>query len=148
MRAIHKKRLLNVARALEESPVPKAFDMQAFCHNGEERYDGNLDRFLPAIDCGTPACALGHYASRRDLQRVFDLGKSGGRFGTVWGLRVTGKRGLAGFNDRAVLDHFALSKEESAELFDQDGCGDAKTTKQAARYIRKFVARKEREARK
>lgn len=137
MNAVQRKRLLNVAKALRESPEPKAFTMGAFC-----------DYF-----CGTPACALGHYASRRDLQRVLrvqqvaeyyneETGKS-----EPWFEMCNNEGYITGYDDEAaVLGHFGITVEESDELFGSEGCGDAQTPKQAARYIERFVARKEREA--
>lgn len=133
MKAVHKKRLLNVARALEESPKPNAFTMTDF-----------------AQQCGTPACALGHYCSRRDLQKAFKLG---GNLVRLWPVDIKQERAI-GISDRAITEHFGLSNDEdllvseNEELFGPEGCGGAKTAKQAARYIRKFVARKEREAKR
>jgi hypothetical protein len=68
--------------------------------------------------CGTPACALGHYIehARRAPTFLFDRVKE-----------------------------FGLSREELYELFGAVGCGGAKTAKQAAKYIRKFIARKRKE---
>lgn len=124
MDKIQKKRLLNVARALRESKVPKDFSMACFVN-----------------DCGTPACALGHYASRRDLQREFDLTDTGAVCNSD-GLKVrVGSLILDWLGD--ALPHFGLSPRETSELFTGDGCGNAKTVKQAARYIERFVARKE-----
>lgn len=45
----NKERLMLVVRALREDPDPENFTMWKFSK------------------CRTPACALGHYASRRDL---------------------------------------------------------------------------------
>jgi hypothetical protein len=67
--------------------------------------------------CGTPSCALGHYRARTERARS-----------------------LAFYEEK----EFGLSQAETEELFDCDGCGGAKTAKQAAKYIRKFIARKRR----
>jgi hypothetical protein len=53
-------RLLNVAKALRDAAEAKKF----FCMR---------DIAIVRDDCGTPACALGHYAARRDLQATFEL---------------------------------------------------------------------------
>ena len=116
MKAVYKKRLLNVAKALRESPAPERFSMEYYAHR----------------DCGTPACALGHYAARRDIQRTFTIERDGA-FG--FDIEYEGQIG----------DHFGLFDEEVNELFGTFGCRDAKTPAQAARYIERFVARKERE---
>ena len=67
-------------------------------------------------DCGTPACALSHWYAH--------LGRS-------W---------LDGDLEEIEAD-FALDAAEAAELFSGSGCGNAKTAKQAAAYLREFVAR-------
>ena len=38
--------------------------------------------------------------------------------------------------------HFGLSRDEYYEIFGVRGCGEAKTGKQAAAYIQKFIERK------
>lgn len=64
------RRLLNVARALRESPNPKAFTMLRFVH-GDDSFSNTVGS---AADwCGTPACALGHYGSRTDLQKIVKI---------------------------------------------------------------------------
>ena len=118
MKPIHRKRLLNVAKALRESANPKAFSMEFFAWGG---------RWI-LHPCGTPACAVGHYAARRDLQRTF---------------RIT-KNGSLPFADEDSYSHFGIDGEEYDALFSAVGCGNAKTTTQAARYIERFVKRKER----
>ena len=60
---IYRQRLLNVVRALRESPKPKAFSMDWYGYGPNE-----------AFPCGTPQCALGHYAAREDLQDFLRLG--------------------------------------------------------------------------
>jgi hypothetical protein len=71
------------------------------------------------FSCGAPACVLGHYAAatRKHIGMfIFDSD-----------------------------DYFGVNSEEWFELFDSQGCGRAKTPKQAAKYIRQFVKRKEAE---
>lgn len=139
MKAIYKKRLLNVAKALRESKRPSGFTMGHYCWTGSEGPDETGVRH----PCGTPACALGHYAARGDLQKTFKLDPE---YGDV---RLRGgEEDLVWYNDGPVRTHFGLSGGEAYELFGGYGCGDAETAKQAARYIERFVARKEKEARK
>lgn len=133
MEAIYKKRLLNVARALRESPKPKAFTMH--CYVGGDTWDFDTSHNW----CGTPACALGHYAARTDLQRLMRIlnGKAVYRE-SIYGSSIC-------YADECVLKHFGIYWSEAGCLFGSEGCGNAKTTKQAARYIERFVARKEKE---
>lgn len=146
MNQTHKKRLLNVAKALREAPEPKYFKMSTFA-NGSSDWTGEGEP--PENFCGTPACALGHYAARRDLQREFK----------IWTDKRYGYAGILARSDgssefEAAAEHFGLTYDpydgdgEVYELFAPSGCGGAKTPKQAARYIERFVARKEKEGAK
>ncbi len=143
MKAIHKKRLLNVAKALIDEARwrkrnPPRGSEDKFC----------MKRFVNA--CGSPACALGTYAHRRDLQRAFKIGEAGMAFPRPW---VTTAGGVAIYiadpsrSEGPVMEHFGLTLRETVKLFGERGCGRAKTEHEAAAYIRAFVKRKEREAR-
>jgi hypothetical protein len=125
---MHKERLLNVAKALRESKNPEDFSMAAYAH------------------CGTPACALGHYAARTDLQDAFKLIAGSGGLYLKEAVSPHLSSGLycAG---AAVCEHFG-----AIELFhdgDEDcdgnvitpvGCGNPATALAAAEYIERFVA--------
>ena len=87
-----------------------------------------------AHDCGTPACALGHWAAANTRRWITDVSCG------VPGIR----NGSIGFE--AAKQDFALNDAEVIELFEASGCGNAKTAKQAARYIRRFVKSREKEA--
>ena len=111
------QRLLNVATALRESVTPEDFTMLRY---------GN--------PCGTPACALGHYASRRDLQKTFRLEIK--RRSDV----VLDEDGHALWYDHSsIQDHFGIDQAEAEYLFSGGGCGGAETTDQAATYIERFL---------
>jgi hypothetical protein len=134
---VNKERLLKVAKALREAPEPEKFDMRAHVH-----------------PCGTPSCAFGHYAARRDLQDSFSIDSS----------RVSARLPYQGvhlndgtevcFSDDVVLAHFDLNEEEAGELFGSmsanpmDNIPEAyarlartcKTSLEAAEYIERFVA--------
>ncbi len=127
MNAKQAHKLLNVAKALREG-APENFDMAFWGHTDY------------AKSCGTPACALGHYASRRDLQKSLKLGKM---------------NEILLNNNHSCRDAFAKSCDifgitvvEAGKLFDTDGCGNADTNKAAARYIEKFVKNKRKEAKR
>lgn len=112
-------RLLKVARALRESDHPRQFTTAAYRN-----------------DCGTPACALGHYAHRTDLQRLFTPTP----YGPSYVFRAT--EDVISFYDHRVCAHFGITKDEAYELFSvRKGCGEARTARAAARYIERFVAR-------
>ena len=134
MEQIYVDRLMKVVQSLLESKRPRKFDMGMYVHTHENF-------------CGTPGCALGHYAARRDLQKVFKV------FVNKDGLRAAGndyEDGAYGFlkgpDDRRVhhdslivQEHFGLTRYEATELFASDGCDNAKTTRAAAKYIKDFI---------
>ncbi len=82
--------------------------------------------------CGTPACALGHWAAN-STSRWKRRGSSG------WPIyrSNTGLHPSKG----AVLE-FGITDSEAYHLFSSDGCDGARTGKQAAKYIRAFVKMK------
>lgn len=126
---IFAQRLLTVARALRESPRPEKFTMGKVLH-----------------DCGTPACAFGHYVSRTDLQDTFRPvllpWNDGPTYGTYWVTPPDTGR-YAAFNSPDVAAHFGITDMEQCELFDGGhGCGGARAALAAAEYIESFVARK------
>ena len=141
----NKSRLLNVAKSLREAPVPKAFNMAMWVHDDVHKLQDGTK-----FDCGTPACALGHYASRRDLQKTFEIQVSSTDLGfgetekraklvdTKTGSRVYFGDTVGGFT---VEKHFGITTEQAEELFGESGCGNAKTPKDAAKYIENFVKR-------
>jgi hypothetical protein len=126
---IYKRRVLNIARALRESPNPDKFYMSSV-----------LDR-----TCGTPSCAFGHYVCRTDLQdefapRILD--------GFGWApYFVDGRYAL--FMRAEVHNHFGLTAGEADLLFNGGtGCGFAETPRSertalaAAEFIERFAAKK------
>jgi hypothetical protein len=79
--------------------------------------------------CGSPACALGHWAYHNQDR---------------WGFFATGSLPrLKGLEDSTSMQsaqmEFDLCPEEARELFEIEGCGYAKTAAEAAAYIRQFV---------
>jgi hypothetical protein len=110
-------RLLNVAKALREAPNPKTFSMNVYVHS-----------------CGSPACALGHYGCRPDLQDVFYQ-----QNGSLIALNENGEETMCIMD--VAQKHFDISSRETDELFEATGCGLAKTPHEAAEYIEDFVAR-------
>lgn len=132
MNKIQAKRLLNVARALDESKEPKKFSMETYLNDDGDRVSNRW--------CGTPACALGHYAVRKDLQKFLRPGIN--REYNVPCLRYARSGRETGWDLPGVQRHFGISYEEAEELFDFSGCGYASTPKEASRYIKRFVAKK------
>jgi len=168
---MHKERVLNLARALEEGPQDKAA-LQKFFKNFLGR-ETHFDMSKVTHPCGTPACVWGHYVARGDLQQTFKPHPESAMsvalaeappdaFGVYYGAQV-------------VRDHFGLSLEDLERLFaaphdacnceddacncddddDHDhhnpnciwhgGCGGAETPEEAVAYIRAFVAKREAE---
>jgi hypothetical protein len=121
------ERLLNVAKALRESKNPEQFSMARHVNT-----------------CGTPACAFGHYAARTDLQNEFSINtaEDSARWPSdgVYFHHDDGGTSACGFDETAVLEHFDLSLADIEMLFGGNGCGYAKTTIEAAKFIERFVA--------
>lgn len=131
-----RKRLLDVVKALRDAENDPHFVE-----------DFTMQRF--ANPCGTPACALGHYAWRVDLQSEFIISHSAamGRSvfyaegcGSFW--RERDNDHSIGLGDDRVLDYFSISYSEVLELFDVEGCDKAAVPGEAADYIESFVTRK------
>jgi len=125
LRNVYKQRLLNVAKALRESPAPDQFRMDDVIN-----------------DCGTPACAFGHYACRADLQSAYCPQVIHFDRGDVWHVVLSGTSTHVSYTGQHVREHFGLDRSEVTELFEGDGCGMANTANEAANYIEQFVARK------
>jgi hypothetical protein len=110
-------RLRKVVQALREAPRAQKSKFTMKCY---------------VFVCGTPACALGHYAARRDLQRSFKLDDRGVK--TSAGARLGSPA-----EERPIHDHFGITPEQADELFGMSGCDAAETPIQAARYIERFI---------
>lgn len=116
------ERLLLVARALRESPNPSNFDMNRV-----------------ATPCGSPACALGHYAARGDLQQSFELLTSC-RLVRYFSDNEPSCR--VDFDSPPVWHHFGFDEDswdDFSLLFSARGCGGAKSPIEAAEYIERWV---------
>lgn len=140
MTEIQANRLLNVATALREAPIEIAalFDMGKFGYG----FRAHVVKYLTGktkkrYNCKTPACALGHYAIRHDMQRTFALNV----MGKLTRMPPHNRHEIA-FCDPRVKSHFGITAKESEYLFGTKGCGKAKTTEAAATYIEKFLIRK------
>lgn len=123
MRRREAQRILGVATALRQSPNPEHFTMRQY-----------------GIDCGSPCCALGHYAVRTDLQQKFSLDSEGDlmyRRG-----HGHGSSNWADYSDEEVLDYFGITEDECNELFSGIGCNQARTAVKAAEYIENFLDEK------
>lgn len=148
MNKIQIKRLTNVAVALEDAAkneeLAKAFSMLFYGWNGKSVINGYDIDYRPILGepkhkCGTPACAIGNYAARKDLQKTFKL--FGPRAGEPGTLASNGSKVLTIESDK-VLNHFGITTSESTKLFSSYGCGNAKTPLAAAKFIRKFIKEK------
>ncbi len=132
MKAIHRKRLENLARILREAAARKLdFDMGQWGFAPD--YDHDKDEY---VGCGTPACALGHYAARRDVQGRFNLTKEGN-------VSILGRVTDSCLLNNAAL-HFGMSNDDAVKMFggnEYDGHNKAKTPAGAAQYVERYLAR-------
>ena len=109
--------LLDVASILRDLPDDADFAMHSV-----------------SFECGTPACAWGHYAARSDIQDSFIMNSRGEVSEARTGM-------IACYCGLEMQQHFGINMIEAIELFGSTGCGDAKHPLQAARYIEKFLDR-------
>lgn len=106
-------KILDTADAKHKKAGEELYDQKSFSH----RY------------CGTPACALGHWAAHNPKRWTSPEYPK---------LRKPLQSWTTPFESAG--EEFHLSSGQVNTLFDLSGCGRAKTAKQAAAYIRKFVA--------
>lgn len=157
MNKIQAKRLLNVAQILREANATsqkKLFTMEKFLYGEQSnifrlRDDNSNPKYCNIEEefCGTPACALGHYAARPDRQRllkiVFLKRHDGVRYADLAFTNDARQFSDVGFADKRFSDHFGLNYHEMEKLFGWGGCGGGATTPlRAAKYIERFVKQK------
>lgn len=146
-RAVGIRRLLKLAGILDTADARHRMK--------KERVYGQMDIAHP---CGTPACALGHWAFNERRRWRYQINTythdhlADGSAPTapvvfaVVQLKTRRPQGDCGYLFEDAINDFGITTKQAYELFDIDGCGDARTAKQAARYIRKFVKRLQKEA--
>lgn len=116
MNKIHERRLLKCAEITENAPLGR-FSMKSYFHT-----------------CGSPACALGHYAAA-----------------THYRVLPRPSKDSPGYIDRPsqriMEKHFGISEEEFGDLFVPGLSRNNEFTREGvAEYIRNFVKRKRSES--
>lgn len=124
--------MINIERLRQLAQILDRADQQCKEHR-KPAY--NQKRYLHR--CGTPACALGHWAAAHpDRWDVFIDG--GPTLKKLDPDNITS--GLIAF---ITVEHaayeFGLTVPQARELFGSHGCGNAKTSQEAAAYIRAFI---------
>lgn len=122
-------RLRNVIKALSYAP-PEQFTMKQYAYGESSGYG-----------CGSPACALGWYASHPELQDEFCLRPhDSSRHSPIVLYHKPSDMDVWGPDETPqVSEHFGILSEQAAELFANTGCCYAKIPKQAQDYIRRFI---------
>jgi hypothetical protein len=139
---MNKDRLMLAVQALEEAEHPERFSMRFYLHLDRDMMTSfykQVEGYEPSW-CGTPACILGHLGSRQDLQQFF--------YAEDCSLKYTPKDpdGYAytvAWGDVDLQRWFDLDHYYMRMLFSEDGCDGAKTTKEAADYIKNFIEKYE-----
>lgn len=124
--AVFRQRLLNAAQSVLD-------------------YDHSEDRIVPGEiymgsyikPCGAPACVLGHYCAREDLQDDFSV-----RYRGIISRNANPNDNSLGFDSIEVRRHFDLRFDESHAIFGEYGCRNARHPEQVSEFIRDFVANK------
>lgn len=101
-------------------------------HDEKNEFINDAVMLIPH-NCGAPACALGHYALRTDLQDRFRLADNGQ---VVF---VDRELTLGGVADGRIAEHFDITIKEAAKFFGSNGCGGAETPGEAADFIESFI---------
>jgi hypothetical protein len=98
--------------------------------------------------CGTPACVLGNYAARSDLQSLLTINL--GPYAPLMLAKPDGLHENTAYWSDEVCEHFGINAADAEELFaapsddDEDcdpddyepgGCGDAKTPEEAVHFL-------------
>jgi hypothetical protein len=123
--AVGNRRLLKLAAILDAADK-----------RHRERQEPTYNQAAFVHPCGTPACAIGHWAAANPRRwRISSIGPIGL-------VEPRNSRPLGVFQE--AVKEFALDAHDYGwdELFSKDGCGSAKNGKQAAKYIRQYVARR------
>jgi len=106
------------------------FDMNWYRH--QRYYDAATGE--PLVEnkyCGSPACVLGHYATKFPRRAEWTHGLP------VPNLQDYEEGDISFFEGWSK--HFGISTAQVMELFEAEGCGGAKTRRQAIAYIKKFI---------
>ncbi len=99
-----------------------------------EFFNSCIDKVITILphNCGAPACALGHYALRPDLQDFAHLD----HMGSLMLNHFTGsKEAPMGVGDERIAAHFGIEVKQALKLFGSNGCDHAETPGDAADYI-------------
>lgn len=124
--AVGNRRLLKLAAILDKADA---------LH--KKRMEPSYRQLYYSHPCGTPACALGHWAANNP--RRWEMR---GRYPGSELVPFLGKGHNAIYGNESAEIEFSLDSIDAYDLFGMSGCDSAKTAKQAAAYIRKFVAKR------
>lgn len=80
--------------------------------------------------CGSPGCALGHWAVAHPDRWIVNVDLERVVFRYAYGKSILS----------STASEFGITDDEAEELIGIAGCGDARTAKEAATYIRAFIA--------
>lgn len=97
-----------------------------------EKHEPTYDQQRYVHSCGTPACALGHWAAANPDRWYVGVDSQGDP--DIF-LRAADQMSL----DDASCAEFCLTSREEARLFGLSGCSHARNAKDAAAFIREFV---------
>lgn len=121
---MNKANFEKLLQATREAPA-EAFDMGVFC--------GAL------TPCGTPACLLGNYAMRSDLQSAFTAQQ--GISGDMGRVCRTDTGDSLWIDDKYICEHFDITRGQADRLFNNNGCNNAGQDRaKALAYVERFMS--------
>lgn len=128
------ERLLDLADVLDAAhAINTRYHQRAWFHSG------GTNEQAPN-ECGTPACALGHWAAANPERWVAAYNPG---LATKWSPVLRHNFVSRQLPDvyLEAMEEFGITDHQAEELFNGSGCGSATTAKEAADYIRAFVER-------
>lgn len=138
---MNKEHMLTLLKANREMKHPERFTMGTYVHNRETPYEINGEESNPPQEwCGTPACVLGNFGAREDLQRLLCIRDESLAFVE----RVERDLlNIVSYCDERIASYFDLTTNECYEMFGLDGCNEAKALDAALAYVEDFIANNE-----
>lgn len=125
-----------LARLEELADILDAADAE-HVRRGEQPYNQDLYTW----PCGTPACALGHWAAANSDRWVFLSVRLSTTLPVLREFSWNFSSAMVAW-DVGAYPEFGISRAEANMLFGTGGCGEARSGRDAARYIRGFAAAK------
>lgn len=133
---MNREHMMVLVQANREMEHPERFTMETYVHN-----EWHIAReHLPMEWCGTPACLLGNFGARSDLQPLLCI-----KSGELEWCQSSEKEYndmefmYVRYSDPRLLEYFDITEDEAADLLGPEGCDGAKTRDEALDYVESMM---------